>query len=83
MNRFMAVDIGVEGNELKPGTPQLLFEMPVAQPMPARWYDVSADGGLFVVLAADDETLTHVTVIFGFFDQVRRMLAGTEPSRHP
>jgi hypothetical protein len=31
----------------------------------------------------DDETLTHVTVIFGFFDQVRRMLAGTEPSRHP
>jgi serine/threonine-protein kinase len=83
MNRCMAVDIGVEGNELKPGTPQLLFEMPVAQPMPARWYDVSADGGLFVVLAADDETLTHVTVIFGFFDQVRRMLAGIEPSRRP
>jgi eukaryotic-like serine/threonine-protein kinase len=83
MNRFMAVDIGVEGNELKLGTPQVLFEMPVAQPMPARWFDVSADGRRFAVLAADDERLTHVTVIFKFFDQVRRMLAGVESSHHP
>jgi hypothetical protein len=83
MNRFMVVDIGVEGDKLTPGTPRALFEMPVVQPTQARWYDVTADGSRFVVLAADDEMLTHVTVIFGFFDQVRRMLAGMDPSRRP
>jgi serine/threonine-protein kinase len=82
LNRFMAVEIGVAGDELMPSKPQVLFEMPVAQPQQATWYDVSADGSRFVVLA-DDEVLTHVTVTFGFFDQVRRMFAGTEPSRRP
>jgi eukaryotic-like serine/threonine-protein kinase len=74
MNRFMAVEIAVEGDALRPGKPQLVFEMPVAHPTEARWYDVSADGNRFVVLAPDDEILTHVTLVFSFFDEVRRML---------
>ena len=76
MNRFMAVDVVVEGDVLRPGKPRLLFEMPVAHPSEATWYDVSADGSRFVVLEPDDEVLTHVTLVFGFFDEVRRMLAG-------
>jgi eukaryotic-like serine/threonine-protein kinase len=75
MNRFMAVEIP-EGDALRAGTPQLVFEMPVAHPSQGGWYDVSADGSRFVVLAADDDMLTHVTLVFGFFDEVRRMLAG-------
>jgi hypothetical protein len=70
----LAVELGVAGDELMPGTLQVLFEMPVAQPQRATWYDVSIEAAAFVVRA--DEVLTHVTVIFGFFDQVRRMLAG-------
>jgi hypothetical protein len=50
--------------------------MPVAQPSQAAWYDVSADGSRFVVLEPGDEVLTHVTLVFGFFDEVRRVLAG-------
>ena len=76
MNRFMAVEIAVEGDVLRPGKPQLLFEMPVAHPSEASWYDISAEGSRFVVLEADDDVLTHVTLVFGFFDEVRRMLAG-------
>ena len=76
MNRFMAVEIAVEGDVLRPGKPQLLFEMPVAHPSEASWYDVSAEGSRFVVLEADDDVLTHVTLVFSFFDEVRRMLAG-------
>jgi hypothetical protein len=51
MNWFMAVEIAVEGDALRPGKPQLLFEMRVAQ-SEAMWYDVSADGSRFVVLEA-------------------------------
>ena len=39
-------------------------------------YDVSAEGSRFVVLAADEDMLTHVTLVFSFFDEVRRILAG-------
>ena len=74
MNRFMAVEIP-EGDARRARTPQFLFEMPVAQSQ-GEWYDANADGSRFVVLAADDDTLTHVTLVFGFFDEVRRMLAG-------
>jgi hypothetical protein len=60
---------------LKPGKPQLLFEMPVAHPTDGTWYDASADGSRFVVLEEDDDELTHVTLVFSFFDEVRRILA--------
>jgi hypothetical protein len=76
MNRFIAVEIAVEGDALRPGKPHVVFEMPVAHPTQGRWYDANADGSRFVVLAADDDTLTHVTLVFSFFDEVRRMLAG-------
>ena len=79
MNRLMAVEIAVEGDVLRPGNPQLLFEIPVARPSEATWYDVSADGSRFVVLEADDEVLTHVTLVLGFFDEVRRILGRVPP----
>ena len=79
MNRFMAVEMAIEGDALRPGKPQLLFELPVVHLSQARWYDVSSDGSRFVVLQADNEsgsaTFTHVTLVFSFFDEVRRMLA--------
>jgi hypothetical protein len=37
----MAVELGVAGDELMPGTPHVLFDMPVVQPQRATWYDVS------------------------------------------
>jgi hypothetical protein len=49
-------------------------------PSEATWYDVFSDGSRFVVLKADDESgsaiFTHVTLVFSFFDEVRRMLTG-------
>jgi hypothetical protein len=80
MNRFIAVQIAVEGDVVRPGKPQLLFQIPVAHPSQSTWYNVSADGSRFVVLKADDDVgisaFTHVTLVFSFFDEVRRMLAG-------
>jgi hypothetical protein len=64
---------------VRPGKPQLLFQIPVAHPSQATWYNVSADGSRFVVLKADDvgiAAFTHVTLVFSFFDEVQRMLAG-------
>lgn len=79
-NRVMAVDVAVHGDALKPGKPTLLFETPVARPSNATWYDASFDGNRFAVLQPDDDTraagYTHVTLVFNFFDELRRVLAG-------
>ena len=76
-DRFMAVDIAVEAGALRPGKPQVLFEMPLAHPPYSWWYDVSSDGSRFVVLKVDENVaFTHVTLVFNFFDEVRRVLAG-------
>jgi eukaryotic-like serine/threonine-protein kinase len=79
-NRFMAVEISVDGDAIRAGQPQLLFEMPVAPLPEASWYDVTADGSRFVVLTANKDAptggFTHVTFVFNFFDEVRRALAG-------
>jgi len=78
--RLMAVDIGVDGDELKPGTPAVLFEAPVAgPPQDATWYDASADGTRFVYIkplaTAPSQGFTHVMLALNFFDEVRRATA--------
>ena len=78
-SRLMAVDISVDGNELKPGAPAVLFDAPIARPYPATWYDASADGTRFVILKAlanmPPQGFTHVTLALNFFDEVRRATA--------
>ena len=76
-NRLMAVSVDVRGGTLQAGKPQVLFEIPVARPSNARWYDVTRDGDRFAVLVAEDETSiarrTHVTLVFNLFDDLRRL----------
>jgi eukaryotic-like serine/threonine-protein kinase len=76
-DRFMAVEIAVEAGAFRPGKPQVLFEMPLGHPPLSKFYDVSSDGSRFVVLKVDENVaFTHVTLVFNFFDEVRRVLAG-------
>lgn len=80
-SRLMAVDISVDGDEVKPGAPAVLFEAPAAL-LPnslSSWYDASADGTRFVFLKPlanmPSHGLTHVTLAVNFFDEVRRATA--------
>jgi hypothetical protein len=51
--------------------------MPISHSGTAKFYDVSSDGSRFVVLKVDENVaFTHVTLVFNFFDEVRRVLAG-------
>jgi hypothetical protein len=76
-DRFMAVEIASDAGAFRPGKPQVLFEMPLAHPPLSKDYDVSSDGSRFVVLKVDENVaFTHVTLVFNFFDEVRRVLEG-------
>jgi serine/threonine protein kinase/Tol biopolymer transport system component len=71
-NRTYAVDVTL-GPEFRAGEPRLLFEGPYPD-MPGLGYDISSDGKQFLMLESKDfsKTSTTLTVITGFFDELRR-----------
>ena len=75
----MAVDVATADGIVTLGKPQRLFTTRVATPQAAVLYDASADGSRFAMLlqdeTADAAQRTHVTVVFNFFDEIRRTLA--------
>lgn len=77
---LMAVDVAADGNALTLGKPQKLFELALGKPVNGTWYDASSDGSRFAVLLTSTQQAapkrTHVTLIFNFFDQIRRATSG-------
>lgn len=78
---MMAVDMAVEGPAFAPGTPQKLFELPVALMAAATSFDAAADGNRFAVILRSSTGQAvapkglHVTVVLNFFDDIRRAMA--------
>ena len=75
----MAVDVSVTNGGLVLGRPQKVFDLPIARPSAATWFDVSRDGErIAAVQALRSEAAAeqrHVTLVFNFTDEVRRALA--------
>jgi serine/threonine-protein kinase len=76
---FVAVDVAPEGAGLALSKPQQLFEVDLAITSLALLADVSKDGTRFALLLREGQALapvpTHVTLVFNFFDEVRRAIA--------
>ena len=76
--RWMSVSVSTEGNSLKIGTPQLLFEGEFVDSADSSNYDVSADGSWFALLRFDEKEEqsdeSHLTFIFNWFEEVRRLV---------
>jgi Tol biopolymer transport system component len=67
--QIMAAEVTIEGDVIKVGTPQKLFESAFfARPGSATWFDASPDGSRFAALYADRETpggpVDHLNFIF-------------------
>ncbi len=78
----IAVDVSPEGEALVIGNPHRLFDLTVAQVSNATMFDAAADGSRFVLLlneAQEAEKRTHVTMVFNFLDELRRLTA--EPAK--
>jgi serine/threonine-protein kinase len=76
---IMAVDVTVGSGALVLGRPQKLFDMPMARTTTSTWFDVSRDGQRIAAVqperAEAAAELRHVTLVFNFFDEVRRAVA--------
>jgi len=82
-----AVTIGANGDELRAGRPQFLFGEIFGEPLGVRLpgylffdYDVSADGEHFVVFprrTEQDAGSANVQVVNGWFEELRRLTAGS------
>ena len=77
-NRFLAVPVSPQGDTFQAGKPELLFEGNFQWLGDNPHFDVSRDGKQFIVFqgegpAADQTDLSHLTFIFNWFDQVRRL----------
>ena len=74
--RVMVADVTAKADSLQAGPQRQLFEMNLARPSNATWFDASPDGTRFVVLAPDETApggpLDHVTFIFDFPRQLGR-----------
>jgi serine/threonine protein kinase/dipeptidyl aminopeptidase/acylaminoacyl peptidase len=76
----MAVEVTTEGPALVLGKPQKLFELPIPVLSNAISYDVTENGSNFaVILRSGTKTSlpkrTHVTIVFNFFDEIRKATA--------
>jgi len=71
----MAADVVVDGDAIKSGPPRKLFDIKLARPSNATWFDASPDGTRFAGVVPDErspvEKINHVTFLFDFFDEVR------------
>ena len=78
--RIMAVEISATGDTLQHSVPRLLFETSVSRLSNTTQFDVSPDGTRLAILKEDENapppSKTHVTLIFNFFTEVRRVLRG-------
>lgn len=76
--RIMVVSYTVSGDTFVSGKPRLWSDKRLLR-SPIQNYDLAPDGRRFaVVLAADGtaETLTQLTVLLNFFDELRRRVPG-------
>ena len=79
-NRWMAVPITARDDSFRAGTPETLFEVNFLTTGTIPNYDVSRDGNRFIVLQTEGQTdseldRSHLTFIFNWFEEVRRLTA--------
>ncbi|MFB3140126.1 MAG: TolB family protein, partial [Candidatus Acidiferrales bacterium] len=78
-NRWMAVPVTATGDSFRAGKPQLLFEGNFVDLGINSSYDVSRDGRQFILFQRGEEEeqeqdRAHLTFIFNFFEEVRRLV---------
>ena len=81
---LMAVDIKVDGGELIPGIPVVLFEGDHSYASHSRTYDVSADGKRFLMIRQPEKNPwgsgleefygDRVNVVLNWFEELKRMV---------
>jgi serine/threonine-protein kinase len=76
-NRIMVVSYAVEGDSFKADKPRLWSEQVISlRRGPSIWFDLHPDGeriAAAVATSQPEEKLDHVTFIFNFFDELRRI----------
>ena len=83
--KMMAVEIGIEGNHLTPGNPEELFDTREygLNITPIRGYDVSPDGGRFLMTRADQAERhrqiqeyygNKVNIVLNWFEELERLV---------
>jgi serine/threonine-protein kinase len=76
-NRIMVASYTVEGDSFKADKPRLWSEQPIsARRAQAAWFDLHPDGERIAAAVPSDQSedrLEHVTFIFNFFDELRRI----------
>ncbi len=82
--KMLAVDIRVDGGELKAGKPAVLFEGRYAFANPVRTYDVSTDGQRFLMIRFPEKDPwsgglegyygNKVSVVLNWFEELKRMV---------
>jgi serine/threonine-protein kinase len=76
-NRIMVVSYTVEGDSFKADKPRLWSEQAISERRaPSNWFDLHPDGeriAAAVPSGQPEEKLDHVTFIFNFFDELRRI----------
>ena len=80
-NALTAVPVGAFGPTISIGIPAKLFDTKYAEPNPSRHYDVSADGGRFLMLKASatgDPKATPVSMVLveHWFEELKQRVKG-------
>ena len=80
-NALTAVPVGAFGPTISIGIPAKLFDTKYAEPNPSRHYDVSADGGRFLMLKASatgDPNATPVSMVIveHWFEELKQRVKG-------
>jgi Tol biopolymer transport system component len=77
-NRIMSVDVAATADALRISKPEALFDVTLARPTNATFFDVSTDGSPFVILRPENAVpvaVTHITLVFNFFSELEGALA--------
>ena len=85
-NRIMVASYTVEGDSFKAEKPRLWSEQAILPLRIQRNFDLHPDGervAAAVASAQPEEKLDHVTFIFNFFDELRRIAAPAAAKREP
>ena len=72
-HRIMVVDCHEEADNLITTKPRLWSERQIFYPGVAN-LDIAPDGKRFAVLTAPDAGRLHVTMLFNYFDELKRMI---------
>ena len=82
----MVASYTVEGDSFKADKPRLWSEQPILPLRNFRYFDLHPDGDRIAAAVPSsqaEEKLDHVTFIFNFFDELRRIAPPSAAKREP